>query len=62
MLPSEIEQENENALRDCKILHVSQKFKDHFREFTRKNLANEVRHVRQSLGLKNEGLSPKEIK
>lgn len=46
MLPSEIDEETEKSIRDCKIFNVSKKFMDHFREFTKKNLSNEVRHVR----------------
>ena len=41
---------------------MSEKFKTSFREFVKSNLVNEIKRVRESLGLKNEGLTPKQIK
>ena len=62
MTPTEIEEACEKSIANCKIPNVSQKFKEQFRKFIESNLVNEIKRVRESIGLKNDNITTAELK
>lgn len=61
MTPQDIQASTEGSIANCglsgKVGNVSDKFKDHFRDFVETNLVQEIRRVRESIGLKTENVT-----
>lgn len=62
MTPDEILIHTEAALKSCDIPNVSQKFLGSFKAFVETNLVNEIKRVRESIGLRKENIPEKELK
>jgi hypothetical protein len=62
MTPDEILAHTETTILECDIKDISQKFLESFRKFVQENLINEIKRVRESIGLKKENIPDKELK
>lgn len=62
MTPDEILVHTEQALKQCDIPNISQKFIGSFKAFIQTNLVNEIKRIRESIGLKNENIPERELK
>ena len=62
MTPDEILIQTEEALKECDIPNISQKFLSSFKSFIQTNLVNEIKRIRESIGLRKENISEKELK
>lgn len=57
MTPQDIQACTEESIINCKIGNVSDKFKAQLRKFVETNLVQEIKRVRESIGLKTDNIS-----